>query len=188
MNPWIDWHFYHFLSADRERLWIIKNTSLLSIFDQSQSLCERECGKRPDVTSDQFLDSPSQLPYYLLVKQKTNLNLAIQIVFHSPFSETEMKHAKTLLRSQVLQEGLSNRMLNCSIQSLAVHRRQNFEIVYEFKGFTAPLDFYNCTFHFLSTLLLSFFSPHIFLNFAEQLVSFSSVGKVYTKSLRIVKL
>ena len=50
-------------------------------------------------------------------------------------------------------------MQNISLQSSGMHRKQNFEIVFEFKSATAVLTF---TFHFLSSLLFSLFLPQGF--------------------------
>ena len=60
-----------------------------------------------------------------------------------------------------------------------MHRKQTFEIVFEFKSDTAVLTF---TFRFLSSLLFSLFLPHVFF-FAEYLVGFISVGKFLRKLL-----
>ena len=71
-------------------------------------------------------------------------------------------------------------MQNISLRSLGMRRKQTFEIVFEFKSDTAALTF---TFRFLSSLLFSLFLPHVFF-FAEYLVGFILVGKVFKKAFR----
>ena len=71
-------------------------------------------------------------------------------------------------------------MQNISLRSLGMHRKQTFEIVFEFKSDTAVLTF---TFRFLSSFLFSLFLPHVFF-FAEYLVGFILVGKVFKKAFR----
>ena len=71
-------------------------------------------------------------------------------------------------------------MQNISLRSLGMHRKQTFEIVFEFKSDTAVLTFSFC---FLSSLLFSIFLPHVFF-FAEYLVGFILVGKVFKKAFR----
>ena len=71
-------------------------------------------------------------------------------------------------------------MQNISLRSLGMHRKQTFEIVFEFKSDTAVLTF---TFRFLSSFLFSLFFPHVFF-FPEYLVGFILVGKVFKKAFR----
>ena len=59
--------------------------------------------------------------------------------------------------------------------SSGMRRKQNFEIVFEFKSDTAVLSF---TFRFLSSPLFSF---------AEHLVGFISVGKVLRNAFTILR-
>ena len=65
-----------------------------------------------------------------------------------------------------------------------MRRKQNFEIVFEFKSDTAVLTF---TFRFLSSFLFSLFLPHVFF-FDEYLVGFILVGKVFGKAFSILGL
>ena len=66
------------------------------------------------------------------------------------------------------------------MQSWGMHGKQNFERVLGFKSDTAVLTF---TFRFLSSCLFSLFLPHVFF-FAEYLVGFILVGKVFKKAFR----
>ena len=75
-------------------------------------------------------------------------------------------------------------MQNISLQSSGMCRKQNLEIVFEFKSDTAVLTF---TFRFLSSLLFSLFLP-LFFSLAGHLVGLILVGRVFMKAFRILGL
>ena len=81
-------------------------------------------------------------------------------------------------------QGLPLQMQNISLQSLGIHRKQNFEIVLRFKSDTAILTF---SLRFLQSppLPFCFFLPHFFF-FRWDLVGFILVGKVFRKAFRIL--
>ena len=76
---------------------------------------------------------------------------------------------------QVIQ--FATLMQNISLQSSCMCRKQNFEIVFEFKSCTVVLTF---TFCFLSSSPFSLFLPHFFFC--------SYWGKVFKKAFRILGL
>ena len=71
-------------------------------------------------------------------------------------------------------------LVKCS----GIHRKKNFEIVFEFKSDKAVLTF---SFHFLSFPLLSLFLP-FFYSLAGHLEGFILVGKVFGKAFTILGL
>ena len=76
-------------------------------------------------------------------------------------------------------------MQNTSLQSSGMRRKQNFEVVFGFKGDTAVVTF---TFRFLSTPVFSLFLPHFF-SLAGHLIGFVLVGsRVFRKAFRILGL
>ena len=75
-------------------------------------------------------------------------------------------------------------MPNISLQSLGMCRKQNFEIAVVFKSDKAVLPF---TFCFLFSPLFLLFFPWSF-PFAESLVGFILVGKVFRKAFSILEL
>ena len=108
---------------------------------------------------------------------------ASRVVFWSLSCYKELKLTTNPFTGRTLH-GLLIQMQNISLQSLGMHRKQNFDIVFGFKSDTAVLAF---TFPFLSSPLFSLFLL-IFFPLAGHLVGFILMGTVFRKAFRILGL